>query len=307
MKKYWWVFLIIILLFLFAIIYCGIIGYLISDSSRFKPLGGEGIAVIRIDGAISASGEGSFDDFSATPENIISQLKRADEDNRVKAILIRINSPGGTAAASQEIFYELKKIKKKVVVSIADIGASGAYWISCGSDYIYALPASDVGSIGVIIAIPNLTELLDKIGVDYIVITQGKYKDIGNPAREMTDEEKKILNAQANKIYKLFIEDVAEARGLSLNNVEKLATGLSYPGQEALELGLIDELGSYEDAIDKAADLGKIEGEPQIIEYREKSFINVFENLLTSRNIRLEELYRLFDNNKLNDENKIIK
>ncbi len=306
MKKYWWVILIICIFLLFGLLYCALVGYLIAQPSDFSTFGRGGVALIRIEGVISASGEGAFNG-GANPENIISQLRRAEKDSRVKAILLRINSPGGTAAASQEIFYELKKVKKPVVVSISDMGASGAYWVACASDYIYASPASDVGSIGVIIAIPNLRGLFEKLGIEYIVITQGKFKDIGNPGREMTSEEKKILRDQAEVIYNIFIKDVAESRKLSEKKVRELATGLAYPGIEAEEKGLIDELGSYNDAINKAADLGKIKGEPQIIVYKQPNIFDVLGGIFESKSLGLDELDLLRNLNQYQQEDRIIK
>lgn len=237
------------------------------DFSR-KVASGGSVALIRVEGEISASQESLS---SVTPERIIEQLRWAERDRGIKAILLRINSPGGTAAASQEIFTELTRAKKPVVASIADIGASGAYWIACGADKIVASPTSAVGSIGVIVALPNLKGLLDKLGITYIVITKGKYKDIGNPARPLTEEEKKVLDEQAGIIYKDFIESVAESRRLSVEEVEKYATGLTYLGTQAKEMGLVDKLGNYTDAVKLAAKLGKIKGEPEVEEY-EKPF-----------------------------------
>ncbi len=231
-----------------------------------------GVAVIRIEGTISADRSGS----NVNPEDIIAQLREAERDDRVKAILLRINSPGGTAAAAQEIYRELKRVKKPVVVSIADIGASGAYWIACGADKIIASPASNVGSIGVIIIVPNLKGLFEKLGIEYVVVTKGKYKDLGNPARRLTEEERKILDAQAEIVYQQFIEVVAENRKLSEAEVRELATGMAYLGEEAKKMKLIDELGNYRDAINVAAKLGGIKGEPEIIEYRKP---NIWEGL----------------------------
>lgn len=269
-KKRWWLIgcsLALILLFLFIFLPLYFFFSLLGGRDFSRKLAAEGsVALIRIEGEISASQESLG---GVAPERIIEQLRWAEEDDNVKAILLRINSPGGTAAASQEIFAELKRVKKPVVASIADIGASGAYWIACGADKIVASPSSAVGSIGVIITLPNLKGLLDKLGVTYIVITKGKYKDIGNPARPLTAEERKVLDEQAGMIYRDFIENVAESRSLSLEEVEKYATGLTYLGSQAKEMGLVDQLGNYTDAVKLAAKLGKIKGEPEIEEYEE--------------------------------------
>ncbi len=269
-KKKWWLIgcssaLILFFLFLFLPFYFLFVFFKKPFFSRKLSAGGS-VALIRVEGEISASQDGLS---GITPEKIIEQLRWAEKDDSIKAILLRINSPGGTAAASQEIFTELKRAKKPVVASIADIGASGAYWVACGADKIVASPSSAVGSIGVIITLPNFKGLLDKLGVSYIVITKGKYKDIGNPARPLTEEERKVLDEQAEVIYRDFIENVAESRNLSLEEVEKYATGLTYLGSQAKEMGLVDQLGNYTDAVKLAAKLGKIKGEPEVEEYEE--------------------------------------
>ncbi len=271
-KRNWWLIgcsLLFIFFLLFVLLPLYFLFSLFEGTSFPPKVSGEGsVALIRIEGEISAS-EGSIG--AVTPERIIEEIRWAEKNDKIKAILLRINSPGGTAAASQEIFTELKRAKKPVVASIADVGASGAYWIACGADKIVAAPSSAVGSIGVIITLPNLKGLLDKLGITYIVITKGKYKDIGNPARPLTEEEKKVLDQQAGIIYQDFIESVAESRGLSVEEVEKYATGLTYLGSQAKKMGLVDQLGNYTDAVKLAAKLGKIKGEPEVEEY-EKPF-----------------------------------
>ncbi len=281
-KKKWWIIgcslaLILFLLFIFLPLYFFFSLFEGPDFSRKLTAEGS-IALIRIEGEISASQESIR---GVAPERIIKQLRWAEENDNVKAILLRINSPGGTAAASQEIFTELRRAKKPVVASIADIGASGAYWIACGADRIIASPSSAVGSIGVIITLPNLKGLLDKLGVTYIVITKGKYKDIGNPARPLTEEEKKVLDEQAGMIYRDFIENVAESRNLSLDEAERYATGLTYLGSQAKEMGLVDQLGNYTDAVKLAAKMGKIKGEPEIEEYEEPFDLRYLRDIFT--------------------------
>ncbi len=228
--------------------------------------GGESIYEIRLEGVISAEKYSNIlSGGTVTPEEIMSQLDEAEDNPDVKAILIRVNSPGGSAAASQEIFEEIKKIEKPVVVSVSETCASGAYYISSAADKIIANRSSSVGSIGVIMQIPNYEDLYEKLGLKYTTIKQGKYKDVGSPDRPMTGEEIDLFEAQLNEIYRQFISDVAEARGMDVSEVEELATGWVFLGTEALELGLIDGIGNYKDAIKIAAELGKIEGEPVII------------------------------------------
>ncbi len=228
--------------------------------------GGKSIYEIRLEGVISAEKYSNIlSGGTVTPEEIMSQLDEAEDNPDVKAILIRVNSPGGSAAASQEIFEEIKKIEKPVVVSVSETCASGAYYISSAADKIIANRSSSVGSIGVIMQIPNYEDLYEKLGLKYTTIKQGKYKDVGSPDRPLTGEEIDLFEAQLNEIYSQFISDVAEARGMDVGEVEELATGWVFLGTEALELGLIDGIGNYKDAIEIAAELGKIEGEPVII------------------------------------------
>ncbi|MFZ3085086.1 MAG: signal peptide peptidase SppA, partial [Candidatus Hydromicrobium sp.] len=193
------------------------------------------------------------------------QLDEADKNPNVKAILLRVNSPGGSPAASQEIYEEIKKMEKPVVVSVSDTCASGAYYVASAADRIIANRSSSVGSIGVIMQIPNYEDLYEKLGLKYTTIKQGKYKDVGSPDRPLTKEEMKLLEAQLKEIYRQFIADVAEARSMDVSEVEELATGWVFLGTEALELGLIDDIGNYKDAINIAAELGGIKGEPNVI------------------------------------------
>jgi len=224
------------------------------------------IYLIRMEGVISGSqSSGLLGGTSITPESIIEQLISAEKNPGVKAIIIRVNSGGGSAAASQEIFEELKKIKKPVVVSVGDICASGAYYISCAADQIVANRSSSIGSIGVIMQITNLEELYKKLGITYTTIKAGKYKDAGSPDRPLTDEEQGLLQEQTFKVYDQFINDVALSRNIPVEKVKEIATGWVYLGTEALDLGLIDKIGTYKDAEMLAAELAGIKGEPSII------------------------------------------
>lgn len=243
------------------------------------------IGLIRIEGVISgtdSSGGLLGSSGTVTPERVIKQLRQAKNNPEVKAILLRVNSPGGTAAASEEIYREVSRVNedKPVVVSVSDINASGAYYISAGASHIVASPASEVGSIGTIIQLINLEGLFEKLGIEYEVITQGKYKDLGSPNRSITDEERQILEQQSELIYDRFIADVAEGRGMDEGDVRELATGITYPGLEAIELGLIDELGNFSDAVGVAGQMGNISGEPRILDYREDPFSDVLSQLL---------------------------
>ena len=227
---------------------------------------GDSVYEIRLEGLISADRyAGFFMGETVTPEKIISQLDEAESNPNVKAILIRVNSPGGSAAASQEIYEEVKKTEKPVVVSVSETCASGAYYISSAADRIVANRSSSVGSIGVIMQLPNFEGLYEQLGIKYTTIKQGEFKDVGSPDRPITEEEVRMLEAQLKEIYEQFISDVADSRSMEISEIRELATGWVFLGTEALELGLIDEIGNYKDAIDAAAELGGIEGEPVVI------------------------------------------
>jgi protease-4 len=245
---------------------CYLAGLLSSTFGRTSYSLGDAIYEIRLEGVISAEKySGLLMEETVTPEEIISQLDEAESNPDVKAILIRVNSPGGSAAASQEIYEELKKVEKPVVVSVSETCASGAYYISAAADSIIANRSSSVGSIGVIMQIPNFEGLFEQLGIEYVTIKQGEFKDVGSPDRPITEEETSMLEAQLKEIYEQFISDVADSRGMEISEVRELATGWVYLGTEALDLGLIDEIGNYKDAIEAAAELGGIKGEPVVI------------------------------------------
>lgn len=237
-----------------------------TSAGPFVPTG-EGIALIHIDGAIA--GTGTIYDGVISPEYVLDQLDQALADSSVSAIMLRIDSPGGTVAASQEIALAVERAAgvKPVVASIGDIGASGAYMVAAQCDEIVASPGSTVGSIGVIMQIPNVSGLLEKLGVEFTVLTEGEMKDAGSPYRSVTATESAMLQEQMAMIHDQFIADVARGRGLSESEVRELATGWAWLGTEALGLGLVDSLGNYDDAVDRAAELGGIEGEPYIVTY----------------------------------------
>ena len=275
---------------------CFVFGIITGSVGGSRYISGESIYEIRLEGVISASKySGLFGEASITPEEIIEQLKVAQENSNVKAILIRVNSPGGSAAASQEIYEELKKVEKPVVVSVSDICASGAYYVACAADKIVANRSSSVGSIGVIMQITNLEGLYEKIGIKYTTIKQGKYKDVGSPDRPLTAEEKKMLEEQTKKIYQQFISDVAESRRMDIDKVRELATGWVFIGSEAIGLGLIDEIGTYSDAIKLASELGGIEGEPNIISEEEASIwdliVQYYLGLISEKILNLQHSY----------------
>jgi len=239
---------------------------------------GDSIVVIHLDGVIA--GTGSRVDGYITPEAMFDQLDRAAADSNVKAILVRVDSPGGTVAASQEIATEIARVDKPVVVSVGDVDASGAYMISSQADLIVASPTSTVGSIGVIAEIPNLAGLLEKVGVEFTVLTAGEFKDAGSPWRSITETETALIQEEIDFAYEEFIRIVAEGRELPESRVREMATGWAWSGAEAMEMGLVDELGTYNDALDHAADLGGIDGDYEIVSYEEYDYTDLLLSLI---------------------------
>lgn len=223
---------------------------------------GEKVGVIEINGIIADS------------KNVLNHLKRFREDNSVKAIVVRVDSPGGAVGPSQEIFREIRKTSatKKVVASMGTIATSGGYYIAAGANGIVANPGTITGSIGVIMGFTNYEELLQKIGLVPIVVKSGEYKDIGSPVRQMKPEEKEILQEFAKKIHRQFINDIVDGRKMDLEMVESLADGRIFTGQESKKFGLVDRIGNLEDAIEWAGRLGGIKGKIATVYAKEKKY-----------------------------------
>lgn len=237
---------------------------------------GQAIGVIRVEGIImgGTSGGGLLSEVSAGSEDLMEQIKEAREDDRIKVVLLRINSPGGSVPATQEVGDELEKLKKagkKVVVSMGDVAASGGYWLAAKADRIVANPGTMTGSIGVIMETQNMQELYEKVGVDPQVIKSGQFKDIGSSSRPMTPQERQLLQTMVNDMYNQFVEVVAKGRKMEPEQVRKLADGRIFTGRQAKELGLVDELGNYYAAIERAKVMAGIKGEPELIEYGQES------------------------------------
>jgi len=220
------------------------------------------IALIRVEGVILDS------------QTTIEELKRFSENPSVKAIVIRIDSPGGGVVPSQEIYDAVKRIRSKnnkaVIASMGSVAASGGYYIAAATDRIVANPGTLTGSIGVIMETANVEGLLQKIGVEGVVIKSGKYKDVGSPLRKMSADERGLLQAVMDDVHKQFIEAVAEGRSLELRAAQALADGRIFTGRQAKEAKLVDELGDLEDAIQLAAEVVGIEGEPKVVEPRRR-------------------------------------
>lgn len=216
---------------------------------------GGSIAVIKLEGVIT------------DPLEITTGLKELRERDDIKAVVIRINSPGGAVGPSQEINSEIKRLAKakKVVASMGAIAASGGYYAAIAANKIVANPGTITGSIGVIIEFVNASELLSKIGLKGYVIKSGKFKDTGSPLRKMEDDESAYMQDVVNNVNRQFIKAVAEGRKLKEDDVAKIADGRVFTGLQAKELGLIDSIGDLTDAIDLAANLAGIKGKPNVV------------------------------------------
>ncbi len=204
----------------------------------------------------------------ATSEEISENIRSAVKDKDVKAIVLRINSPGGSPVAAQEIVEEVKKAKAHgvpVVVSMGDSATSAAYYISAPANYIMASPSTVTGSIGVIWIFQNMSGSYSKDGIDYQVVKSGEMKDMGSPWRGLTNAEKEYAQGVVSEVYENFVTEVSEGRDINISEVKALADGRIYTGTRAKQLRLIDGFGDIYDAVDKAAELGNVTGEPKVV------------------------------------------
>ena len=247
------------------------------------PLGNR-LALIRIEGPIIDA------------KDAIDEIKEYTGDKSIKAIVLRVDSPGGAVAPSQEIYEEVKKAvaKKKVVVSMGSVAASGGYYISAPATKIIANPGTLTGSIGVIMEIPNIEKLMDKIGIRTEVIKSGRHKDIASAFRSMGKEEREILQGVMDNVHEQFIRAVSEGRKMKVEELRKIADGRIFTGEQAKTYGLVDELGTLEDAIKIAADLAGMKEEPEVVSKKDK--LSVFDIL---RNTFPKEIADIFPTVKI--------
>lgn len=257
------------------LIIASLVGLAFSSGVGKKPRQSEKIAIIYVEGVIMGGrGQSNVLVEQGGTDQVIKQLHEARDDESVKAVVLRINSPGGSAAASQEVGEEIKKLRGKgkvVVTSMGDVAASGGYWLAACTDKIYANPTTMTGSIGVYVPYANWEELYKKVGIYQEKIKSGPHKDILSPERAMTSEERAIIQVMVDDIYSQFVAVVAEGRKMDEAEVRKLADGRVYTGNQAKKLGLVDELGNMYDAIDGAAALAGMTGKPEIKEYGKQS------------------------------------
>jgi len=240
--------------------------------------GSEKIAVVEVRGVI------------LDPQPIVEKLIKYRKNENIKAIILRIDSPGGAVGPAQEIYSEIKKAKKekRVLASMGSVAASGGYYVACAADRIIANPGSITGSIGVIMESLNGEELLRKIGLETMVVKSGKHKDLGSPTRKMTEEERKLLQDVLDNVHEQFIRAVAEGRNLPVEKIRPMADGRIFSGDQAFALGLVDALGGLEDTIAMAAQMAGITGEPEVI-YPEKKRTSILEWMLQGAIQRITE------------------
>ena len=255
----------VLLIFLGLFILLIIVSLIFVMLQKNLPIG-EKVALIRIEGMIMDS------------KDTVDEIKEYVKDPSIKAIVMRIDSPGGAVAPAQEIYEEIRKTvkKKKVVVSMGSIAASGGYYIASPATKIVANPGTLTGSIGVIMEIPNIEGLMNKLGIKTEVVKSGRHKDMASLFRGIKKEEREILQNVLDDVHEQFIKAVAEGRKMLYDDVKKIADGRIFTGEQALKAGLIDELGSLEDAVQTAAKLSGIKGEPVVISKKERfSLINL--------------------------------
>lgn len=257
------VFLSVVLLFFLSLF---IVKFLTNNNSYFFKK--NAIALIEVEGMIIDSDE------------IIKQLHYAKDENNVKAVVVRIDTPGGVVGPTQEIYEEIKKLRKikPIVVSMGSVAASGGYYIAAPANIIYANPGTITGSIGVLMKLANFQMLLDKVGIKPLVLKSGEFKDTGSPIRPITARDKIILQGIIESMYEQFVFAVADGRNIPIMKVRELADGRIFTGEQAKHLKLVDKLGNLQDAIDEAAKITGIKNKPQIVypPQTRKSFIDIF-------------------------------
>jgi protease-4 len=263
---------------------------LTGDKFALSPLSGR-VGLVEIIGEI--------DD----PEPIVDQLDRMQRDTSVRAVVVRLDSPGGGVAASQEIYEAVKKVreegKKHVVASMGGVAASGAYYVACAADSIVANAGTLTGSIGVIMIFPNTEDLFRKVGIRFETVKTGKYKDIGTMWRPMTVDERKLLQDVLSNVYDQFVDAIVDGRGLAREDILPYADGRIFSGDQAQDYGFVDRLGDLDDAVRLAGEMGGITGQPVVVrkERRRVSFWDFVDSKmnqvtgLSSHGPRLE--YRL--------------
>jgi protease-4 len=262
------------------VIYLGVAALFVATASSILgssrggggALFGERVAVVELEGLI------------ADVDDLVRELKAYRDNPTVRAVVIRINSPGGAVAPTQELYGALRRLReagKPVVASLGSVAASGGYYVAVAADQIYANPGTLTGSIGVVMQMANLNALMKKVGVEYVVVKAGEFKDLGNFARPMSVEERRVLQALLDDVHGQFIGAVADGRKLERSQVQRFADGRVFSGSQAKALRMIDALGGLEDAVDGAATLAGLPKPPKIIGPRRRfSIVDLLRNQL---------------------------
>ncbi len=238
------------------------------------------VAIIPIENTITAGAlKSPVQQNVVSSSKIIEFIEKAEKDSSVRGIILAINSPGGTVVGSKEIADKIKNVEKPVVAWIREIGTSGAYWIASASDKIVADELSLTGSIGVISSYLEFSGLLESFNVTYESLTTGRYKELGSPFKELTEEERSFLQKKLNQIHDYFVEEVASNRNLKLTDVERLATGEFFLGKEALELGLVDYLGGKDLAVNITKELAGVEDVKVVVYEQERGLFDILSML----------------------------
>ncbi len=286
-KTLFWTLGIILLVLLICGGFMGL-GLLLANTMGSGGLGiGDAVAIVRVEGAI-VPGESPPPTLFETgagmaySKTIIDQLKRADANSSVKAVVLAVDSPGGSVFASDEIALQIKAMEKPVIASMGSLAASGGYYVSAPTDEIWASPHTLTCSIGVISQFLNVEGFAKEWGITAVTVKSGQFKDTGNPFREFTEADRTLWQNLIDEAYAAFVKIVADGRGMTEEQVRTVADGRICSGQQARAMGLVDNLGYEQDAIDRAAELGGISGEPRVIEYGTEP--TLFESLGASFN-----------------------
>ncbi|BBO79556.1 multidrug transporter [Desulfosarcina ovata subsp. sediminis] len=270
-RRHPYLFFLMITLSLFTVLILGTMAMTVWIGKSTGSGDGEAVGVVEIEGPI------------ADARDALQQIRQFREDEDIKAIVVRIDSPGGAVGPSQEIYREIRKTvgTKKVVASMGAVAASGGYYVACAADGIVANPGTITGSIGVIMGYTNFQQLLDKIGMVPVVIKSGPYKDTGSPTREMREDERELLQAVTHGIHEQFVTAIAEGRKMAREKVVEAADGRIFTGETALQKGLVDRLGNFEDALAWAGELGGIDG-PVVPVYAPEEKLSLIRYLLSA-------------------------
>jgi protease-4 len=258
----------------FGLMFVGLLSQ--GSDLDFAGLGGN-VGLVEVNGVIDET----------SGREVIKTLDKYDENSSIKAIVLHVNSPGGGVAISQEIYDEIKRVRvdKPVVASMASVAASGGYYISCGADRIIANPGTLTGSIGVIFEFHTFKGLMDKVGIGTETVKSGELKDVGTYSRPMTEEEGLMLRSVVMDTYEQFVQVVADGRGKSPEDIYPLADGSVYTGLQAYNLGLVDTLGGLKEAVDLAANLAGVTGEPKLVRQTDRKKVSIFDLLGNVSNV----------------------